>query len=125
MKDNLGDITAKSITLVDKKGKPRIILTGDYAEVDDIPRITMLDNKGRERITITIEDHPLICISNTDGSTAVGMNESPGKGGGIGINCGKGKRAIDLSANGPYGRCVIVFDENGMSVGSVPEEKPG
>lgn len=121
MSDKISHLTAKSLTIVDKKGDPRIILSGEYSsEIDGIPRITMLDKNGHERITITVEDHPLICISNADGSTAVGIVGIEGEGGGVAINCHKGKRAIDLSASGPCGRCVTVFDESGVSIGSVP-----
>lgn len=121
MKDHVGDITARRLTIVDDKGNPRIILsTENSTSYNDIPRITMRDKNGHERITITIEDHPLICITHTDGSTAVGLAEVSGEGGSLAINDHTGKRAIELAANGPYGRCVIVFDENHKSVGSVP-----
>lgn len=118
MDNKLRDLAAKSLTLYDNKGNPRIVLSADTHK--GIPKMTMIDKHGHERIAITIEDHPLICILNSDGSTAVGMAEDSEAGGSMAINDCNGKRAIELAADGPCGRCVIVFSENGVSMDSLP-----
>lgn len=118
MDDKQKDLTARSLTLLDEKGNPRIFLSADSHQ--GIPKITMLDKHGQERIAITIEDHPMICILNRDGSTATGMVGTLKSGGSMAVNDSDGKRAIELAADGSFGRCVLVFGENGASTASLP-----
>ncbi len=117
-------IVAKGLTIVDSKGHQRISMSfHQSSKGEEYPCISLFDKRGCQRIAITIEDHPIISICHEDGSGAVGMAGTPDEGGAIGVNDSNGKRAVEISAGGTFGRCVIVFGEDGVSTGSLPTEQ--